>query len=168
MASEAQRAACRKLENPVHEHKQSTDASYDSLALSLLVHMDQQQEEQRRLALESGSKPLPRLSSRTKVLFATHSRVSIEHILGFLPAFDDRDAVHFAQIQGMCSHVTEALGKLGYNAHKLVLYGDYNLLLPWLFRRLEENQDGLGAVQSEQAVLRKHIIQRLFGNCLRW
>ena len=45
-----------------------------------------------------------------------------------------------AQIMGMCDNITLALGQHQYNSHKLVLFGDFDEVFPWLLRRLEENQ----------------------------
>eukprot|EP01039_Chlorochromonas_danica_P010698 gene10698-11873_t len=52
------------------------------------------------------------------------------------------------------------LGLSGYQAHQLVLFGEFDHILPWLFRRLEENQDGFGAVQFEQKELKRYLWQR--------
>eukprot|EP01051_Picozoa_sp_SAG22_P027083 SAG22_NODE_8891_length_623_cov_1.087786_1_plen_55_part_01 len=45
----------------------------------------------------------------------------------------------------------------GYNAHKLVLYGDFEEVFPWLLRRLDENRDMLGAAQLEAPLVHAEL-----------
>ena len=52
----------------------------------------------------------------------------------------DHPNVAHAQIMGMCDGLTFALGLAGYNAHKLVLFGEFDEVFPWLLRRLDENR----------------------------
>ena len=79
----------------------------------------------------------------TAVVLATHNSASVlravdtMRVLG-LPA--SHEAVHWAQIQGMADHLSVALGEGGYNTHKLVTFGAFEQVLPWLLRRLHENQ----------------------------
>ena len=68
--------------------------------------------------------------------------------------------VHFAQIMGMCDLLTLALGKSGYNSHKLVLFGEFAELFPWLLRRLDENRDILGGRPERGAGVREEEIGR--------
>jgi len=68
--------------------------------------------------------------------------------------------VALAQIMGMCENITIALGQGGYNSHKLVLFGDFDEIFPWLLRRLEENQDMLSAMAGEQDLLWAELKRR--------
>ncbi|EOD18874.1 proline dehydrogenase [Emiliania huxleyi CCMP1516] len=72
--------------------------------------------------------------------------------------------VHLAQIQGMADDLTLTLGLMGYNALKLMPYGHFDEVLPWLLRRLEENQDALGAAGEERPLLRHEMRRRLLGS----
>ena len=38
------------------------------------------------------------------------------------------------QIMGMSDNVTLALGASGYNVHKLVLFGSFGDVMPWMLR----------------------------------
>ena len=71
--------------------------------------------------------------------------------------------VHFAQILGMADDATYGLGAAGYNALKLVPYGAFDELLPWLLRRLEENSSILGAAAEERPLLRRELRRRVLG-----
>ena len=72
-----------------------------------------------------------------------------------------RERVHLAQILGMADDVTLTLGLEGFNALKLVPFGAFEEVLPWLLRRLEENQDGLAAAADERPLLRRELGRRL-------
>jgi hypothetical protein len=69
-------------------------------------------------------------------------------------------SIHFGQIMGMCDHVTAALGLAGYNAHKLVLFGEFRDLFPWLLRRLDENGDVMGAMATERSIIGTEVQRR--------
>ena len=75
----------------------------------------------------------------------------------------EHSAVDFAQILGMADDLTFSLGLDGFNAHKLVPYGAFEELLPWLLRRLEENHDALGAAAEERPLLRRELARRVAG-----
>ena len=103
--------------------KPATDAAYDCAVKELL-------------AAAAGT-------GHVAVLLASHNTQSVlcamremQH-LG-LPVH--HPGVHFAQIQGMADHLTIGLGDAGYNTHKLVPFGEFGDLLPWLLRRLQENK----------------------------
>ena len=49
-------------------------------------------------------------------------------------------ATLLTQILGMADDLTLTLGLQGFNALKLVPYGELQQVLPWLLRRLDENQ----------------------------
>ncbi|GAB5359196.1 hypothetical protein AAMO2058_000523800 [Amorphochlora amoebiformis] len=98
------------------------------------------------------------------LLVATHNRRSISKALEIMESQGiprDSPSVHFAQIMGLCDNLGHALGTAGYNAHKLVLYGEFNDVFPWLLRRLDENKDSLGATVEESRVIWQGIWERL-------
>ncbi len=77
------------------------------------------------------------------LLLATHNNKSITHAVYLMNQYclpNNNKNIHFAQIKGMCDNITNALGLAGYNVSKLVIYGQFEEVLPWLLRRLEENQ----------------------------
>lgn len=142
--------------------KARTDEAYDRCAALLL-----------EAALGSGAEggggagggtfPPPPPSDAAALLVATHNRQSA---LSVAEALRQRGAalgharVHFAQILGMADDLTLSLGLAGYNAHKLVPYGSFDEILPWLLRRLAENQDALGACATERPLLRAELARR--------
>ena len=105
-------------------------------------------------------------------MVATHNESSVRRAVakmaevGLPPAHTH---VHFAQILGMADHLTYALGlgtqegEATHNSNKLLVYGDFDEVLPWMLRRLQENQDVLGAAARERALLWREVGRRLSG-----
>mmetsp|Transcript_6869 Transcript_6869/g.10868 ORF Transcript_6869/g.10868 Transcript_6869/m.10868 type:complete len:467 (+) Transcript_6869:162-1562(+) len=144
MVNESERALEKSCENPIMPSKQDTDEQYNE-ALSMIL----------------GS--ISENKCDVSVLIATHNRESIIKATelmkknGLLPN-DPR--IHFAQIMGLCDNLGHCLGDQGYNAHKLVLFGDFSEVFPWLLRRLDENQDVMGATIAEAGLLKKELWRR--------
>ena len=118
---------------PLHSSKLETDQAYDS-AVDLLLHH------------------VASTSSNVGVLVATHNHQSVRRAVETMQRLglqNDSPGVHFATIMGMCDHISLALGISGFNALKLVLFGKFNDLFPWLLRRLDENQDIFGGAHDE-------------------
>lgn len=133
------------LPSEVHESKAATDEAYDQAAELLLTSLTSD-------------------SNSAAVILATHNTESVVRATTLLKKLQlprAHQAVHFAQIMGMNDQLTSSLGLDGYNSHKLVLYGDFDEVFPWLLRRLEENQDMLSAMASERHVLSSELESRL-------
>ena len=106
----------------------------------------------------------PHGPAAASLLLATHNRqsaLSVAEELRQRGAPSGHGRVHFAQILGMADDLTLSLGLAGCSAHKLVPYGSFDEILPWLLRRLEENQDALGACATERPLLRAELARRL-------
>ena len=131
--------------------KSDTDAAYDAAVASLLE----------AIAADEAS---------CAIVVATHNESSVRRAVakmaevGLPPAHTH---VHFAQILGMADHLTYALGlgtqegEATHNSNKLLVYGDFGEVLPWMLRRLQENQDVLGAAARERALLWREVGRRL-------
>mmetsp|Transcript_27902 Transcript_27902/g.91003 ORF Transcript_27902/g.91003 Transcript_27902/m.91003 type:complete len:432 (-) Transcript_27902:90-1385(-) len=133
--------------------KSHTDAAYDTCARTLLR------------AVAEAPPASPR--RRAALLLATHNRASARAVAEEVDALKlprSDPCVHLAQIQGMADDLTLTLGLMGYNALKLMPYGHFDEVLPWLLRRLEENQDALGAAGEERPLLRHEMRRRLLGS----
>jgi len=131
----------------VHTSKADTDAAYDAAAARLLAEV----------AAGEG---------RAAALLATHNRESIRRAVAEMARLGlarEHQRVHFAQILGMVDNLTNALGLAGYNAAKLVVFGQMREVLPWLLRRVAENRDAFGAQAAELPVLRGELRRRLLG-----
>lgn len=135
---------CR-AEDPILESKDKTDANYNAAVSFLLSRV------------KAGSVAL---------LVATHNRNSVEHAVSGMESLGLPPmhlGVHFGSLMGMVDNISSALGLAGYNSCKLLTFGTYEDVLPWLLRRLQENQDAFGAMQGERDLFRIEIRRRLLG-----
>ena len=155
--SEAERAAAVGKPSPVLPSKAATDAAYDAAVSGILERLASTPATPRAPGDKATATPSP------AVVIATHNAASLERAVGAMErlglARDDR-RVHLAQIMGMCDNLTFALGQSGYNAHKLVLFGAFADVMPWMIRRLDENSDMLGATASQKGLLWSELRRR--------
>jgi hypothetical protein len=142
--SEAKHASDTGTPYPLHPTKADTDRAYDTAINDVLVRIS---EDERAAA----------------VMVATHNTDSVATAVGAMERvglLPDCPRVNFAQVMGMCDHLAAALGKGGYNTSKLVLFGEFSEIFPWLLRRLDENRDLLGATQRDRQLLLAELCSR--------
>lgn len=72
----------------------------------------------------------------------------------------DDDRVYFAQLLGMSDNISFKLAALGYNVAKYVPYGPVEKVLPYLFRRAEENTSIAGQSGREFGLVKKELKRR--------
>lgn len=157
VVGEAERSASTGVPYPLLPHKDDTDAAYDR-AVSVLLRAIADD------AATDGTVSGVGDVASAACLVATHNRPSVEAAVRQMEALGLRSnhpRVHFAQILGMCDMLTLALGQAGFNSHKLVLFGDFDEVFPWLLRRLDENRDMMGAAQLEVPAIRQELARRL-------
>eukprot|EP00939_MAST-03C_sp_MAST-3C-sp1_P004324 g4324.t1 len=153
LTSERARAAESRSLFPLRPSKADTDAAYDRILENTLVEV----------AKRTKASPT---SSDIGLLVATHNVKSVDvatRAMDSLSIPKSFSGIHFATIMGMSDHLTIGLGLSGYNALKLVLFGEFEEIYPWLLRRLEENRDVLGGAHDERGLLVNEIRGRLFG-----
>jgi len=83
---------------------------------------------------------LPNIS----LIAATHNRQSIDLITNHMlehNIYKDDPSITFAQLFGVGDHLTRFLSSSGYNTAKYVPFGPYEDTIPYLFRRMNENED---------------------------
>lgn len=66
----------------------------------------------------------------------------------------------FAQLLGMSDNISYNLAKAGYNVAKYVPYGPVEAVMPYLFRRAEENTSVAGQASREFSLLKREIERR--------
>ncbi|MEI8027514.1 MAG: proline dehydrogenase family protein [Pseudomonadota bacterium] len=66
----------------------------------------------------------------------------------------------FAQLLGMSDHISNVLALSGYNVAKYVPYGPLKEVLPYLFRRAQENTSIAGQAGRELTLLKKEVMRR--------
>ncbi len=66
----------------------------------------------------------------------------------------------FGQLYGMSDHISYTLAKEGYNVSKHVPYGPVEKVLPYLFRRADENTSIAGQSSREYLLVKKELRRR--------
>ena len=72
----------------------------------------------------------------------------------------DDPRIYFAQLYGMSDHISFNLAHKGYNVVKYVPYGPVETVMPYLFRRAEENTSIAGQSSRELELIRREIRRR--------
>ncbi len=66
----------------------------------------------------------------------------------------------FAQLLGMSDNISYNLAKAGYNVAKYVPYGPVETVMPYLFRRAEENTSVAGQASREFSLIKRELERR--------
>jgi proline dehydrogenase len=140
MEKERDEAAKRGLPDPIQPDKESTDRDFDA---SLVFCMNEKQ----RISICAGSHN-EQSNYYLTILMEKH---------GISPQ-DPR--VYFAQLYGMSDHISYNLAKAGYNVAKYVPYGPIAAVMPYLFRRAEENTSISGQSSREYKLIQKELRRR--------
>ncbi len=140
MEKERERAKEMGYESPIHETKEDTDKSYnDALRFSF--------EHREIISIFNGTH-----NEESSLLLA---QLMEEHKID---KTDER--FWFSQLYGMSDHISFNLGAAGYNVAKYLPYGPVKHVLPYLFRRAEENTSVKGQTSRELMLIRKEIKRR--------
>ncbi len=140
MEKERDRAEDLGYPSPIHETKNDTDDSFNK-GLSFCVDNKQ------RVSLICGSHN-EYSNYYLSVLIDKHS----------MKKEDPR--VWFSQLYGMSDNISFNLAREGYNVVKYVPYGPVKHVMPYLFRRAEENTSVAGQSSRELTLIRTEISRR--------
>ena len=103
-------------------------------------------------------------SKRVQVMVATHSEDTVRYTLAKMEShgIDSKEkTVSFAQLLGMCDHMTFPLAEAGYMVYKYVPYGPVMEVLPFLFRRVNANGSLPSVWALEKQFLKREIWRRM-------
>ncbi|MCP9765034.1 proline dehydrogenase family protein [Lacihabitans soyangensis] len=140
MEKERKRAEELNYPDPINENKAKTD-------------------EQFNLALEACMDNIETVS----LCCGTHNETSCKLGVDLLnkKGLDSGDQrVYFAQLLGMSDNISYNLAKKGYNVAKYVPYGPIEAVMPYLFRRADENTSIAGQSSREFLLLKKELKRR--------
>ena len=140
MEKERERAQKLDYEDPIQPDKKATDADFDKAILYCMENVGQ-------IAFCCG----------------THNENSSYYLLNLIDQFDKTASdpnIFFAQLYGMSDHISFNLSNAGFNVAKYVPYGPVEAVLPYLFRRAEENTSISGQSSREYKLLKKEISRR--------
>lgn len=140
MEKERKRAAELQYPDPIFSDKIGTDQAYDEALKFCVEHLD-------HIALCAGTHN--ENSNRLLV------RLMQEHQID-----PHTDRIHFAQLYGMSDHISYNLAAAGYRVSKYLPFGPVRLVMPYLFRRAEENTSVSGQSSRELVMIRKEMARR--------
>lgn len=143
MEKERERAQENGYQSPIHATKEDTDNAFNK-ALAFCISNKQ------RISLMCGSHN-EYSNYYLTVLMEKHS----------MQPNDKR--VWFAQLYGMSDNISFNLSKANYNVAKYVPYGPVRTVMPYLFRRAEENTSVAGQSSRELVLIRKELARRKKG-----
>lgn len=140
MEKERKRAEEMSYPSPIQPDKASTDRDYNEALRFSIQHID-------HVAIVAG----------------THNEQSCELLAELLREknVDPKNPhVYFSQLLGMSDNLSFNLADAGYNVAKYVPYGPIKAVLPYLFRRAQENTAIAGQMSRELSLIVKEIKRR--------
>lgn len=132
-----------EYQDPIHATKADTDRDFDRAIDFALDNRD-----------------------TVSICLGTHNEASCQHaiqqmrILG-ISANDEH--IWFAQLLGMSDNISFNLANAGFNVAKYVPYGPVEAVMPYLFRRAEENKSIAGQSSREFTLVKNELIRRKGG-----
>ena len=140
MEKERKRATEMGYKSPIQPSKEATDRDYD-LALAFCTdHVD-------KIAFVAG----------------THNEESCRFLTNLMEQKDishNNNHVFFSQLLGMSDNLSFNLASADYNIAKYVPYGPVKAVLPYLFRRAQENTAIAGQMSRELSLIVKEKKRR--------
>ena len=133
MEKERKRAIEFNYPSPIHKDKESTDQDYD-LALNYCIS---------KIEIVS-------------FIAGTHNEESCRVLAELLDEKGiphNHEHVYFSQLLGMSDNLSFNLSSVGYNVTKYVPYGPVKAVMPYLFRRAEENTSVAGQMGRELSLI---------------
>lgn len=140
MEKERERARKMGYPDPIHPDKEATDRDFNK-ALEFCVSNKQ------RISLVCGS----------------HNEYSNYYLTVLMDKHSmsvDDERIWFAQLYGMSDNISFNLAKSGYNVVKYLPYGPVRSVMPYLFRRAEENTSVAGQSSRELLLIRRELKRR--------
>lgn len=140
MEKERKRAAELGYEDPIQSNKAATDRDFDAATTFILEHLD-----------------------HMAVVIGTHNENSVQHAAAEMErlglSFDD-SRVYVAQLFGMSDHISFNAANAGLNVAKYLPFGPVADVLPYLFRRAEENTSVEGQTGRELSLIQRELVRR--------
>ncbi|WP_295653747.1 proline dehydrogenase family protein [uncultured Mucilaginibacter sp.] len=140
MEKERKRAADNGYPSPIQTTKQATDYDYNSAMEFCIANI-------KHVAFVAG----------------THNEDSCRFLVDLLNTHKvdhNHPSVYFSQLLGMSDNLSFNLADANYNVAKYVPYGPVEAVLPYLFRRAEENTAISGQMSRELGLIAKEKKRR--------
>lgn len=134
------RAMEHNYADPLHTTKEDTDQDYNKAVQYCLANL-----------------------VYVSICLGTHNETSTLYctrVMKELGIRNDDKRVWFAQLFGMGDNISYNMANAGYNAAKYVPYGPVESVMPYLFRRADENTSIAGQTSRELLLVKKERIRR--------
>jgi proline dehydrogenase len=140
MEKERKRAAEMGYPSPIQPDKATTDKDYDESLRFCVQHIDQ-------IAFVCGTHN----EESCRLLTELMDENNIPH---------NHPHAYFAQLLGMSDNLSFNLSDAGYNVAKYVPYGPIKAVMPYLFRRAQENTSVAGQTGRELGLIERELKRR--------
>lgn len=140
LEKENQRAKEKNYPTPMNPNKEATDKLFNLCAQIAIEHLGE-----------------------VWLCAGTHNEESCQLIMQEMQSKNippDDKRIYFAQLLGMSDHISFNLAKAGYKVCKYVPYGPVDAVLPYLFRRAEENSSVKGQSSREFVLIDSEFKRR--------
>lgn len=140
MEKERERAAEMGYPSPIQPDKASTDHDFDEIIHYFIQNVD-----------------------TIDFMVATHNEKSSLLLASLIEKYGlprNHPGIYFSQLYGMSDNLTFNLAEGGYNVAKYVPYGEIKTMMPYLFRRAEENTSVKGQTSRELNLIKSEIYRR--------
>ncbi len=140
MEIERKRADKIGYPSPIQPEKAASDYDYDRAIHFCLDHLD-------RIGFMAGTHN----EASSRLLVEEMGRRQLPH---------NHPHIHFAQLLGMSDNLSFNLAESGYNVAKYMPYGPVKAVMPYLFRRAQENTSVAGQTGRELSLIEKEKKRR--------
>lgn len=140
MEKERERAEKMGYPSPICATKEDTDKSYDDGLKFCMEHAD-----------------------RISICAGTHNEESsllLTKLMAEKGMTNSDERIYYSQLLGMSDHISFNLANQGYNVVKYLPYGPVKAVLPYLFRRAQENTSAAGQASRELRLISKEVERR--------
>lgn len=140
MEKERERAQQLNYTDPIQPNKEASDEDYNEALQFCVKHID-------RIAICAGTHN----EESCKVLAEMMAESNLSN--------NDR-RIYFSQLFGMSDNLSYNLANAGYNVAKYLPYGPVKAVMPYLFRRAQENTSAKGQAGRELTLILKEMKRR--------
>ncbi len=140
MEKERERAKQLNYTDPIQPNKEASDEDYNEALQFCVKHID-------RIAICAGTHN----EESCRVLAEMMAEANLSN--------NDR-RIYFSQLFGMSDNLSYNLANEGYNVAKYLPYGPVKAVMPYLFRRAQENTSAKGQAGRELTLILKEMKRR--------
>lgn len=140
MEKERERAQKMGYASPIQNDKNASDADYNEALKFCVEHID-------KISFCAGT-------------HNENSSMLLVNLMAEKGIENNDNRIYFSQLFGMSDHISFNLSNNGYNVAKYLPYGPVKSVLPYLFRRAQENTSVKGQAGRELKLISQEVARR--------